>query len=105
MRSNADIDADFRKLHESLHWIEKAGHPFADIRRFKKVARRLSFDFRCEAEIKELGKQLCIVRQYLDAKRLGVPAGTMLTNCNGNPATCLRKKAHTTPFCRPCQGL
>lgn len=53
MRSESEIDADFRRLHESLRWINHSGN-YRDKQWFDEAKNLLAADYDCEVIVKLL---------------------------------------------------
>lgn len=107
MRSKPEIDADFERLYESLHWINNHADNDQDKQWFDEAKNLLVVDYDCAVTVRLYGDDREQIIAYLEGERLQVPAAVnpLPDNCNGTPKTCPRLAAKTTPYCRRCQAV
>jgi hypothetical protein len=107
MRSKPEIDADFKRLYESLRWINNNSNNDQDKQWFDEAKKLLAVDYNCEVMIQLYGNNRDQIIAFLEGERLQVsPAANPLpNNCNGTPKTCPRLAAKNTPYCHRCQAV
>lgn len=107
MRSKPEIDSDFKRLYESLHWINHHPNNDQDKQWFDEAKNLLAVDYDCAVVVKLYGSNRDLIIAFLEGERLQVPPAVnpLLDNCSGTPNTCPRLAAKTTPYCGRCRAV